>query len=251
MKVFILFIQRVKIMSALYSLQKHISLFKLTGQDVATFLQNQTINVFDSEAPQPHYTAICNAKGRIIFSLLIWQQGKGFYLAVDQSLAEQFKQYIAMRIFRMAVNVSQTEEVIPAISDSEKARVNDIELVANGPYESADKGHFWALFFRSKLPWITQDTSEQFIPQHLSLDQHQLIEYQKGCYPGQEIIARLHFIGRNKKEMDLEQIGRGCPLKNGEKVTIHDNRVQLCSPVIEFNGQFRAQLVKNSVGGIL
>ena len=229
----------------MFSLEKHLVLFSLSGRDVAAFLQNQTINAFGSEMPQPHYTAICNAKGRILFSVLLWQQADDVYLAVDQSLAEQFEQYIRMRIFRMAVKVTRTTALSPVITETELDLVKHIRLVTDASEKSVESDQFWALFFRSELPWITQQTSEQFIPQHLSLDQHQLIDYQKGCYPGQEIIARLHFIGRNKKILALQYMPADTTAKNGEKVTINDNPVQLCSPVINFNGQLCAQIVKN------
>ena len=233
-------------MSTRYTLNSHLSLFKLTGQDVASFLQNQTINVFDNKTtPQPHFTAICNPKGRIIFSLLLWQSEENYYLAVDQSLAEQFSQYVQMRIFRMAVKVSQEDTLIPTIEDNASSQVKNIKLLPADNYQRADEAVFWSVFFRSKFPWITQDSSEQFIPQHLSLDQHNLIEYQKGCYPGQEIIARLHFIGRNKKQMVVIPFNQDKYLKNGQKVTINDNQVHLCSPMIEIDGQLSAQVVKN------
>ena len=232
-------------MSTHYTLENHLTLFKITGQDVATFLQNQIINVFDPQQAQPHYTAICNPKGRIIFSLLLWQKADNFYLAVDQSLAKQFSQYARMRIFRMDVQIDQARQCVPTVSKKQNKRVKDIELNAPDDHELATTSVFWSLFFHSELPWITQETSEQFIPQHLSLDQHQLIEYQKGCYPGQEIIARLHFIGRNKKQLTTIRLNQDSHLKNGEKVTINDSQVHLCSPMIEIDGHLQAQVVKN------
>ena len=234
-------------MSNMFSLEQHITLFKLTGEDVAIFLQNQTINIFDKQESQPHYSAICNPKGRVLFSLIMWQNKDDFYIGVDRSLAEQFKQYISMRIFRMKVQINQSEQHIVTLSSANNTCFNDTKLSNKDQQASADDNMFWSLFFRSKLPWITQDTSEQFIPQHLSLDQHQLIEYQKGCYPGQEIIARLHFIGRNKKQLTTIQLDPDNSFKNGQKVTINDIQAQLCSPSITFNGQITAQIVKKSV----
>ncbi len=234
-------------MSTQYSLEPQLRLFKLSGQDAATFLQNQSINVFDNKWPQPHYTAICNPKGRMLFSLLVWQQADDFYLAVDGTLAEQFKQYIQMRVFRMNVKLSGADDRCPVVAATDHSRVKDIELAPpSSDMTSADETIFWGLFFRSELPWITQQTSEQFIPQHLSLDQHRLIEYEKGCYPGQEIIARMHFLGRNKKHMTLISVDTLTPIpKNAEKVTINDNRAQLCSPPVLYNEQLCAQIVKN------
>ncbi|KAA3639020.1 MAG: hypothetical protein DWP95_11390 [Proteobacteria bacterium] len=232
-------------MSTMYALDQQLALFKLSGQDATTFLQNQIINVFDSNNAQPHFTAICNAKGRILFSLLIWQQADTLSVAVDPTLANQFTTYITMRRFRMDVQINKTQDVVPVIADTSKGQVKDIKLATNTTYEPISPDAFWGIFMRSQLPWITQDSSEQFIPQHLSLDQHQLIEYQKGCYPGQEIIARLHFIGRNKKQLSVRQIDQTSHFKNGQKVTINDSQVQLCSPVVEIDGHLYAQIVEN------
>lgn len=60
----------------------------------------------------------------------------------------------------------------------------------------------WSLKdIQSGLPWILESTSELFLPQMLNLDNSRGLSYQKGCYPGQEVIARLHFRGQVKKRM--------------------------------------------------
>ena len=53
------------------------------------------------------------------------------------------------------------------------------------------------------IPWITETTSEAFLPQMLNLDQIHGLSYQKSCYPGQEVIARLHHRGELKRKMFL------------------------------------------------
>jgi hypothetical protein len=58
------------------------------------------------------------------------------------------------------------------------------------------------------IPWITEPTSESFLPQMLNLDDIQGLSYQKGCYPGQEVIARLHYRGELKRRLLLGE-GRG------------------------------------------
>jgi hypothetical protein len=58
------------------------------------------------------------------------------------------------------------------------------------------------------IPWITETTSEAFLPQMLNLDDIRGLSYQKGCYPGQEVIARLHYRGELKRRMFLAT-GRG------------------------------------------
>lgn len=51
------------------------------------------------------------------------------------------------------------------------------------------------------LPWISAATRDEFVPQALDLERLDAIRYDKGCYPGQEIAARLHFRGGNKRRL--------------------------------------------------
>ena len=60
----------------------------------------------------------------------------------------------------------------------------------------------WNLFeIRSGTPRVTTETSEMFIPQSLNLDLLGGINFQKGCYPGQEIVARVRYLGKIKQRM--------------------------------------------------
>ena len=66
---------------------------------------------------------------------------------------------------------------------------------------AADSGA-WALAdIRSGLPWILPATQEQFVPQTANLDLIGGVSFSKGCYPGQEIVARMHYLGRLKERM--------------------------------------------------
>jgi folate-binding protein YgfZ len=49
------------------------------------------------------------------------------------------------------------------------------------------------------IPWIRIGTVGEFIPQALGLTRLSAYSVSKGCYPGQEIVARTHFLGRNKR----------------------------------------------------
>ncbi|MBL6750335.1 MAG: folate-binding protein YgfZ [Nevskia sp.] len=51
------------------------------------------------------------------------------------------------------------------------------------------------------LPSIRPATADQFVPQMLNLDRLGAISFTKGCYPGQEIVARLHYLGNLKRRM--------------------------------------------------
>jgi folate-binding protein YgfZ len=51
------------------------------------------------------------------------------------------------------------------------------------------------------LPWIASATEDEFVPQALDLGQLDAIRFDKGCFPGQEIAARLHFRGGVKQRL--------------------------------------------------
>ena len=53
------------------------------------------------------------------------------------------------------------------------------------------------------LPRLDAAQAEQWTPQMLSLERLQAFSVKKGCYPGQEIVARTHFLGRQKRELVL------------------------------------------------
>jgi folate-binding protein YgfZ len=51
------------------------------------------------------------------------------------------------------------------------------------------------------LPEITDKTTELFVPQMVNLDLLDGINFKKGCYTGQEIVARMHYLGKLKQRM--------------------------------------------------
>jgi len=54
---------------------------------------------------------------------------------------------------------------------------------------------------RAGVPLVTAATSDQFVPQALNLDVLGAVSFQKGCYPGQEIVARTQYLGRLKERL--------------------------------------------------
>jgi tRNA-modifying protein YgfZ len=51
------------------------------------------------------------------------------------------------------------------------------------------------------IPTINRETVLHFVPQWINLDQIQAVSFKKGCYPGQEVIARLHYLGKSNRRM--------------------------------------------------
>lgn len=74
------------------------------------------------------------------------------------------------------------------------------------------------LNIRSGIPVITLKTQEEFVPQMANLDALGGINFKKGCYPGQEIVARMHYLGKLKRRMFLAHISRGDMPQAGDEL---------------------------------
>ena len=88
---------------------KMITVFEMTGTDVLSFLNNQTVSEIKTLGDSTHFTAICNPKGRISFTLMCCHRDGLTYVAVDTSLSDIFLQYINMRRFRMDVTIKKSK----------------------------------------------------------------------------------------------------------------------------------------------
>jgi folate-binding protein YgfZ len=73
-------------------------------------------------------------------------------------------------------------------------------LVACGAQPSGDPGWRWRRI-QAGVPWVTGPTQELFVPQMADLDRIGAISFSKGCYPGQEIVARAHYRGEVKRRL--------------------------------------------------
>ncbi|MDO8961361.1 MAG: folate-binding protein [Methylophilus sp.] len=71
---------------------------------------------------------------------------------------------------------------------------------------------------QSGIPEITPSTQEQFVPQMVNLDLLNAINFKKGCYTGQEIVARTHYLGSVKRRTFLMQVSSDTRPNAGDKV---------------------------------
>jgi len=84
--------------------------------------------------------------------------------------------------------------------------------------------HSWSLLdILAGRPWVSETTSAMFLPQMLNLDILGGLSYQKGCYPGQEIITRLSQRGQLKRKMFLARTQNGVGIKPGQNLYSKDD----------------------------
>ena len=102
-----------------------------------------------------------------------------------------------------------------AVAKDKASRV--FEILGAG-VEKADPQHWEWLDIRAGIPTILPATQEAFVPQMVNLDLIGGVSFDKGCYPGQEIVARMHYRGTLKQRMYLAHIGGTEKPQPGDKL---------------------------------
>ncbi|EFF81612.1 folate-binding protein YgfZ [Acinetobacter haemolyticus ATCC 19194] len=171
--------------------------FSLNGVDAQKFLQGQvTVHVERLVENESRYTAICDLKGRIHFGLWIKKiNSESFELVTTQDQAEEFAKHIRKFGAFSKMKLEEIGQVFPT--------VNGIQTEFSKSETDINAWQIQAI--QSGQAWITQTTEHLFQPQELRLHQREGVHFDKGCYLGQEIVARLWFKAKPKHWLHLIQ----------------------------------------------
>ncbi len=215
----------------------HLAVLTIKGNDASKFLQGQiTCNINDLTENKSSLGAICNSKGRAITVFLLVKNGDSYLMVLPKELLTDVKSKLQKYVLRADVILTDSsddliligqdhEELRPEpdfatshqeniainfqnrsliIADADKAQAYWEQQLKQG-YQPQDSAEWRYLDLLSGIPWLSIETSEEFIPQMLNLDKLGAISFNKGCYTGQEIVARTHYLGQTKREMFLAE----------------------------------------------
>lgn len=161
---------------------------RVTGNDARTFLQGQLTCDIDLLSPSKPLLAACNsAQGRVQAILTVEEDNEGIRLRVVSEMAERTAQRLRKYVLRSKVKI----DVVSNASAPEEFPIGQ-QIDATNPLLSQ---------IRAGIPHVFAETHEAFVAQMLNLDTLGGISFEKGCYTGQEIIARAHFRGAVKRRM--------------------------------------------------
>ncbi|MDH3547114.1 MAG: hypothetical protein OEN22_08440 [Gammaproteobacteria bacterium] len=182
------------------------SLIDVQGADAFGFLQGQlTHDLALLDGTGELRAAWCNPKGRVICVMKITASNGGFVIVLPTDLADDVLRRLTMFRFRAKVEFS----VKPATR----------ELV--GLTTDDDVNTFLAAQIRRGIPEIWHQQSEKFTPHMLNLDLLDAISFDKGCYTGQEVVARTHYRGATRRRClrfrSAEPVRVGDKITNGER----------------------------------
>lgn len=170
---------------------------QVTGPDALEFLQGQLTNDLGRlDAEAEILAAWCSPKGRVIWFGTVTRNDQGYALSAPAELADDLVRRLSVYRFRSKVEF--------AIEDSGQS-IEAAFLVTNG------------------YPFIGPTQSEEFTPHMLNLDLLDAISMDKGCYTGQEVVARTHYRGKTKRR--CLRFESTVPVSPGDKVCEGDRTI--------------------------
>jgi len=201
---------------------------------------------------QAQLSAHCTPKGRMLALFLVFEQDGALYLQLPRERLESVMKRLQMFVLRSKVELADAsdERVVAGVTGAccaqlfptlpaepfacrqqgaltliripgEPTRVQlagDVDSMIAFHQAAADRlervnDDFWPLQnIRAGLPSVHDATTEAFVPQMCNLDLLGGVSFSKGCYTGQEVVARMRYLGQLKRRMYLARIDTGtCP----------------------------------------
>ncbi|WP_273270978.1 hypothetical protein [Methylophaga sp.] len=213
------------------------SVIEVAGEEAESFLQNLLTNdIRTLTANTAQLSGFCNPKGRLLSLFYVIKREQDFLLVLAADLAESIAQRLNMFKLRSKVDITVSPELkvmgylsqapltnqatdfwssvslndeltiyLPGhlhrylvISAGETTIKEESQIGAENLWASAD--------IEAGLPMVYLQSKEQFTPQQLNLDIVGGVSFKKGCYPGQEVVARLHYLGKPSRRLFLAQL---------------------------------------------
>lgn len=89
------------------------------------------------------------------------------------------------------------------------------------------------LDIRAGVPFVQASTLEAFVPQMLNFEVIGGVNFKKGCYPGQEVVARMHYLGKASRRMYLAHLDDATEAKAGDALFSPASAEQSCGTVVD------------------
>ena len=260
----------------------HLGILRFTGADTLSFLQGQLSNDTQrlSEGT-PLLAAYSTAQGRVLALIYLLPHSSGVVAILPREILGITMERMRKFILRAKVRIEDAADALvvagglgatpqrssryaerdgigtaPVGHDADRQWIIGPPQKIAAPADAAAAKRIedaWRLAdIRAGLPQVYAATSEAFVAQMLNLDLLDGISFTKGCYTGQEIIARTQHLGRIKRRLYRLELPPG-NWKVGQALRLADGRQGRLTEVIENHGRTEALAVlsveASSAGG--
>jgi tRNA-modifying protein YgfZ len=251
------------------------SIITFAGSDALKFLQSQLTNdVAALTVGDWQWQGYCSAKGRLQATFALARTGEDAFAAiVHNSVAATLAKRLTLFRLRAKLTIELSPTLIaalhltaPTVTQTPLATLDlghgrwmtiapSPAALAEASFdllnETSTKHAFmqrWNLLgVEAMQPEITAATAEMFVPQMINWDHVQPgggVSFSKGCYPGQEVVARAHYRGAVKRQLELQRLPGETSLENGSEVTLVDGRIaDVCNAALRDHGGVAALVV--------
>jgi len=248
-------------------------LIAVTGADARSFLHAQLTSDIARLGPhEARRAGWCSAQGRLLVVVLVLPRADGFLLHLPRELVPTILKRLQMFVLRAKVTLADASGLwsqwglwgdglesvcaklriaLPA-EDLALAEAPGLLLVRIGKSRCmalADVSHGAGLNVAATAvdvaAWTIQDirdglariglaTQDLFVPQMVNLERVRGVDFQKGCYPGQEVVARTQYRGQLKRRM--VRLRSASPLQAGQTLYAGDAAGEPCGTVVNAAG---------------
>ncbi|PIT16802.1 CAF17-like 4Fe-4S cluster assembly/insertion protein YgfZ [Snodgrassella alvi] len=245
------------------TLMPFFGLIRVSGEDRTSFLHNQLSNDINHlPAGQACLATYNTAKGRVIANIVVLNRGEDIILIAAADLCETLQKKLQIYIMRSKVKLEcmaewgaavsvptpTTTSAEPAqpqyvLSTTQTNQIWHITLPDNStiqigkisqlpPFNTETSKTWQTHQINSGNPWISAATTETCVAQMLNQQLIGAVHFKKGCYPGQEIIARAQYRGQVKRGLALLETTSALSAgdiindSNNEEVGLLVNQVQ-------------------------
>ena len=229
-----------------------LGILQVVGEEAQGFLQNLLTNdVAALMINQGQLSGFCNAKGRLFSVFFLIRREDNYQLVLPKTMCATLQQRLGMYVLRSKVTVTDVSDeysctgLISASNDASfldadqlalfpseqtrfihigsKEHTNElVEELNSQQWQSAEETRWELLDINAGLPMVYPETKEKFTPQQVNLDTVNGVSFKKGCYPGQEVVARLHYLGTPNRRMFVATAEDLSPITLGDDIT-NDN----------------------------
>jgi len=217
----------------------YLSAIRFSDVDAGTFLHSQlSADVLGLSNGQSTFACYCEPKGRVLALMLVCRIDEDYYIIMSAALVSAVTERLKIYLMRSKVSIdvqdslavmgmvatdgaqplSGTQISIPQ-PDSDACYVLMAEQLASDIDPVALD--VWKLSELTRgITWLCPETSGAFLPQMLGFEQLGAVNYRKGCYPGQEIVARTHYLGKVKRHPRLLSSAQAVCPQSMDKIQI-------------------------------
>ena len=250
-------------MNAYFTALSDTGCMTVTGRDARKFLQNYLTIDIDSVADRWRQAAICNIKGRAVATCQVVARPDGILLLLPKGLLEPVRTFLAQYIIFSKAEIKSAPATVIGLVDDNPDRLEKFIRATTG-LEPPDAGRNHVgnstcdLLFhkegryelilhntpqrlladidlqpslrwqearvRAGIPWVEPESSSAFLPHQLNYHDTGGIDFDKGCYLGQEVIARMQYRGKQKRVCVAFESGYPCRATPMQQLTGEDGQ---------------------------